>query len=145
LEFANTPVVYSRDTVGVFAGEDADGIVGGEILRRCKTAFDYPHDRLVLEPYAGGQPFEYDMSGLFLVGGGDEYRRVTVFSVAPQTPAAEARLMKGDEIVSVDGRPASKLGLDGVRDLFRAPSTYRLEVKRGNETLSLDLKTRRLV
>jgi predicted aspartyl protease len=145
IEFDNTPVVYSRDSVGVFAGEDADGIVGGEILRRCKTTFDYPHDRLVLEPYPDGRPFEYDMSGLFLVGQGDDYGRVTVFSVAARTPAAEAKLMKGDEIVSIDGRPASKLGLDGVRGLFRVPATYRLEVKRGKETLNLDLKTRRLV
>ncbi len=145
MTFDNPPVIYSRDSVGAFASEEADGIIGGEILRRCKTTFDYPHDRLLLEPYADQQPFEYDMSGTFLVGGGDDYTRVTVFSVAAKTPAAEAGLMKGDEIVSIDGKPASKLGLDGVRGLFRIPAKYRLEVKRGNEDMSVELKTRRLV
>ena len=145
LEFKNTPVIYSRDTVGVFAGEEDDGIVGGEILRRCKTTFDYPHSRLVFEPYPDGKPFEYDMSGLFLVGQGTDYDRITILSVAERTPAAEARLMKGDQIVSIDGRPASKMGLDGVRQLFREPKTYRLQVTRGKETLSIELKTRRLV
>lgn len=143
--FDNPPVIYSRDSVGVFAGEDADGIIGGEILRRCKTTFDYPHDRLVLEPYPDQKPFEYDMSGTFLVGGGNEYNRVTIFSVAARTPAAEAGLMKGDEIVSVDKQATSKLGLDGVRGLFRSQATYRLEVRRGKEVLNIDLKTRRLV
>jgi len=145
LEFENAPVVYSRDTVGVFAGEEDDGIVGGEILRRCKTTFDYPHSRLALEPYPNAKPFEYDMSGLFLVGQGTDYDRITILSVAARTPAAEAQLMKGDEIVSIDGRSASKLGLDGVRELFRAPKTYRLEVKRGEAKLNVELKTRRIV
>jgi len=143
--FDNPPVIYSRDSVGVFAGEDADGIIGGEILRRCRTTFDYPHDRLVLEPYSDQKPFEYDMSGTFLVGAGDDYNRVTIYSVAAKTPAAEAGLMKGDEIVSVDGKPATKLGLDGVRGLFRVPKTYRLQVKRGTDDMSVELKTRRLV
>ncbi len=145
LEFENTPVVYSRDTVGAFASEEEDGIIGGEILRRGKTTFDYPHSRLVFEPYPDGKPFEYDMSGLFLVGQGSDYNRVTILSVAARTPAADAHLMKGDEIVSIDGTSASKLGLDGVRALFRTPKTYRLEVKRGETTLEVELKTRRLV
>lgn len=145
LAFGKTPVIYSRDTVGVFAGDDADGIVGGEILRRCKTTFDYPHSRLVLEPYTGGQPFEYDMSGLFLVGQGTNHGRVTVLSVAARTPAAEVGLMKGDEIVAINGRPTSQVGLEGVRQLLRVPATYRLEVKRRAATLIVEMRTRRIV
>jgi len=145
LAFARIPVILSRDTVGVFANEEPDGIVGGEILRRYKTTFDYPHARMVLEPYPDAPPFEYDMSGLFLVGQGATNERVTVLSVAARTPAAEALLQKGDEIVAINGRPASQVGLDGVRQLFRAPATYRLVVKRGDAKLNVDLKTRRLV
>jgi predicted aspartyl protease len=145
LEFARIPVVFSRDTAGAFATDEADGIVGGEILRRYKTTFDYPHSRMVLEAYPGAPPFEYDMSGLFLVGQGTANERVTILSVAARTPAAEALLQKGDEIVAVNGRQASKVGLDGVRQLFRAPATYRLVVKRGDAKLNVELKTRRIV
>ena len=145
LSFAKTPVIYSRDTVGVFAGDDADGIVGGEILRRCKTTFDYAHSRLILEPYSDAKPLEYDMSGLFLVGQGADYARVTVLSVAARTPAAEAGLMKGDEIMAIDGRPASQVGVEGARQLFRTPATYRLEVKRGDTKLNVEMKARRLI
>jgi len=145
IAFARSTVIYSRDTVGVFAGDDADGIVGGEILRRCKTTFDYPHSRLVLEPYANLPPLEYDMSGLFLVGQGTAFDRVTVLSVAARTPAAEAGLAKGDEIERIDGKPASEIGLEGTRGLFRKPAKYRLEVKRGEGRVQLELTTRRLV
>ena len=85
------------------------------------------------------------MSGLFLVGQGIDHGRITVLSVAPRTPAAEARLMKGDEIVAVNGRPASRVGLEGARQLFRVPATYRLEVRRGEAKLSVEMRTRRLV
>ena len=145
LSFTKAHVIYSRDTVGVLAGTDADGILGGEILRRCKTTFDYPHGRLLFEPYPGARPFEYDMSGLFLVGRGAAFERITVFSVTPGTPAAEAGLEKGDEIVAIDAKPASRLGLDGTRELLKAPASLRLDVRRGAKALRVVLVTRRLV
>jgi len=55
--------MFSRDTRGLFAIDGPDGIVGGELLRRYRTTFDYPHGRLILEPYASQTPFDYDMSG----------------------------------------------------------------------------------
>lgn len=145
IAFARSTVIYSRDTVGVFAGDDADGIVGGEILRRCKTTFDYPHSRLVLEPYANLRPLEYDMSGLFLVGQGTGFDQVTVLSVAARTPASESGLVKGDEIERIDGKSASVIGLEGTRGLFRKPAKFQLEVKRGEQRLKLEMTTRRLV
>ncbi|HEY6866014.1 MAG TPA: aspartyl protease family protein [Candidatus Eisenbacteria bacterium] len=144
--FARPTAIFSRDTVGVFAGGDPDGIVGGELLRRCRVTFDYPHERLVLEPYPGPKAaFEYDMSGTFLVGEGPDYSRIRIFSVAEKTPAADAGLRRDDEIVSIDGRPAADLGLEGARELFRKPARYRLEITRGGTRIKVELATRRLV
>jgi hypothetical protein len=144
---ARPTALCSRDTVGVFAGHDPDGIVGGELLRHYRVTFDYPHQRLILEPVAGGEAaFDYDMSGLFLVGEGDDFSRVTIKSVADHTPAREAGLERGDEIVAIDGRPAGGFKLDEVRGLFRKPGLeYRLDVKRGDTRLQIRLTTRRLV
>jgi hypothetical protein len=144
LPFAHPIALFSRDTVGVFAQEEPDGIVGGELLRRCRVTFDYPGGRLVLEPYPAKPPFEYDMSGTFLVGG-DDLRSIEIFSVAARTPAAECGLRKGDAIVSIDGEPVAGLGLDAVRERFRRPARYRLEIRRGDQRLTLELATRRLV
>lgn len=144
--FQRPTAVYSRDTTGVFASGAFDGIVGGGLLRRCRVTFDYPRDRLLLEPYPGPSPaFDYDMSGTFLVAEGADFGRIEVLSVADGTPAAEAGLRKGDEILSVDGRRAPALGLDGIRALFRRPARYRLEIGRGGERLRVELTTRRLV
>lgn len=140
-------VVFSRDTSGVFAGHEEDGILGGEILRRCKVTFDYPHKRLMLEPYEDvSADFDFDMSGLFLVAPGPDFRRVLVQSVSDGTPAAAAGIRKDDEIVSVDRRSTSGMKLDEVRELFRSPGrAHQLELKRGADSLSVTFTTRRLV
>jgi hypothetical protein len=140
-------VVFSRDSSGVFAGSDEDGIVGGAILRRCKVTFDYPHERLYLEPYPGEfAAFDDDMSGMFLVSSGPDFRRVTIQSVAERTPASEAGIAKGDELVSIDGRPVAERTLDEVRELFkRDGASYRVAVKHGDESREVRLTLKRLV
>lgn len=144
--FKQPTAVYSRDTVGVFAGSDQDGIIGGELLRRARVAFDYPHERLILEPYQGSAPaFEYDMSGLFLVARGDSFQRVTVLSVTQRTPAAEAGVQAGDEIVSIDGRRSPALTLEQARQMLRTPGKRQVEMERGGQRLQVTLVTRRLV
>jgi hypothetical protein len=140
-------VVFSRDTTGVFAGSEEDGIVGGEVLRRCKVTFDYPHQRLYLEPYESElKNFEYDMSGLFLVSPGPGFGHVMIQSVAEHTPAAEAGMAKGDEILSIDGRSIAGRTLDDLRELLKKDGTsYRIAVKRGDAEREVRLSLRRLV
>ena len=146
MSFDRPTAIFSRDTVGVFAGHDQDGIIGGELLRRCKVTFDYPHRRLILEPYAARPAaFEYDMSGLFLVARGDDFQELVIQSVAAGTPAADAGLKRGDRIVAIDGRGGAALALERVRELFRKPGVHQVDVARGGERLSVRLTTRRLV
>jgi len=137
--------IYSRDTVGVFAGSDQDGIVGGELLRRAKVTFDYPHRRIVLEPYAQPGALEYDMSGLFLVAEGERFERIVIQSVTRGTPAAAAALRRGDEITAIDGRRSPDLTLEEARRIFRAPGPRRIEALRGGRRLRVTLVARRLV
>jgi hypothetical protein len=139
--------VFSRDTSGVFAGTAEDGLVGGEILRRCKVTFDYAHERLYLEPNAGAfARFDSDMSGLFLVSAGPEFERVIVQSVAAGTPAADAGIAKGDEIVAIDERTVAGRTLDELRELFKNDgATFRLGVKRGGDARVVTMTLRRLV
>src|SRR5262249_25439446 len=53
LWYAKPVGIFSRDTSGIFAVDGPDGIVGGELLRHHRVTFDYPHQRLVFEPYSG--------------------------------------------------------------------------------------------
>lgn len=146
MSFPRATAIFSRDTVGVFAERDPDAIVGGDLLRRAKVTFDYPHQRLVLEPYDGTPPpFEYDMSGTFLIAEGTDFDRIMVLGVTGRTPAAEAGLHKDDVILAIDGRRPPDLTLEQARTLFRKPGAYALDVEREGRVLRLKLTTRRLV
>ena len=146
VSFAKPVAVFSRDTSGVFGQDGPEGIVGGELLRRHRVTFDYPHARMILEPYsAQPAPFEHDMSGIFLGALGPDYIKLQIVAVNSKTPATEAGLRIGDEIVSIDGKRAPALTLDLARELLRVPGTRRLEIRRGEQVMKLQLAIRRLV
>ena len=134
-------------TGGTFGGEGKVGNIGTAVLRRFKVVFDYSRKLVHLEPTKSfNDPFEFDMSGLGLASEGPSFSVFRVARVLPGTPAAEAGLRPGDEIVSFAGRPVAGTRLADVRELLRRPDqTISLRVRRGAEELDFELKTRRLV
>lgn len=144
--FPEAIAVFSRDTGGLFAFDGPiHGIVGGDLLRRHTVTFDYANGRMVLEPYPSPPAFEHDMSGLFLRSEAPDFRAIQVMGVTPETPAARAGIHVDDEIVSIDGRKAPKLTLDGARELLRSPGVRRIEVRRSGKLMKVRLEARRLV
>lgn len=142
------PIIYvSQDRSGALARADFDGVIGGEILRRFTVIFDYPRGRLILEPNAHyAEPFEYDMSGIRLHAGGGNFRTFKVYQVLENSPAAHAGLREGDVLAAINGAPASRFSLDEIYQMLRQQgSEYKISVRRGSETLSVTIKTQRLI
>lgn len=141
------PVAAFPQTTGFIAKEGAAGNIGGLILRRFKVIFDYPHKRMILEPGAGfNEPFDFDMSGLGLITDAPDFKTVRISRVMEESPASEAGLKTDDVILEVDGRAATEFTLHALREMFRKEGKlYRLKIKRGEETLEVELKTRRLI
>jgi Aspartyl protease/PDZ domain len=132
---------------GWFGEQDKAGNIGSAVLRRFKVIFDYSRSRMILEPNKKfSDPFEHDMSGLSLVTESPAFNVVSIDRVLTQSPAAEVGIKKGDEIVSINGRPATEHQLAALREMFRQPGkTFSLQVKRGIELIAVELKTRRLI
>lgn len=132
---------------GTFGRAGKAGNIGSAILRHFKVIFDYSRSRVILEPNRQfPAPFEYDMSGLNLVTESPAFKVVRVLRVLENTPAAEAGIKQGDEIVAVDGRPAADFQLSVLREMLRqVDKKYSLQVKRGAQTISVEIKTRRLI
>lgn len=147
LAASNVVVGFFQDSAGFGASTHTDGLVGGELLRRCKLIFDYPHGQLFLE--AGAQlfdPFQYEMSGLGLVAEGDDFKTLKVDSIMEETPASEAGLRRGDTLLAIDGAPAANFTLDQIRQMFKtAGREYTLSVGRGRSVRQLKLRTRRVI
>jgi len=132
---------------GYFALADVDGNIGGEILRRFRVIFDYTRMRMILEPAANfDDPFDIDMSGLCLTASGPDFRQVKVLQVIESSPASEVKIVPGDAIVSIDGRPAREFTLSGIRERLMSPEhPVRLTIEREGRTWEVLLKLRRLI
>lgn len=143
----NGPVTsFSTAKGGVTASsQGADGTIGGGILSRFKVVLDYSRDQMILEPEANlAEPFPADASGLILQAGGPGLKNIAIRHVLTGTPAEAAGLHEGDIIVSVNDRDASELGLEAIRVLFYHPEVFRLTLKRGQETLVMQMTGRQL-
>jgi len=144
----DAPVISAAmDRAGATAMAQIDGLIGAEILRRFTVTLDYPHRRLLLAPNrALREPFELDMAGLAFKAADLKFDRILVRFVLPNSPASEAGLQEGDEVVTIDGRDAPALTIDGIHELFEVPDRrHELHLRRGGRELDVALVTRRLL
>lgn len=135
------------ETKGAYARSDRSGVLEADFLNRFRVIFDYARERIILEPRRGvDEPFPFDASGLFLIAEGAEFDRPRIMSVLAGSPAAEAGLQVGDEILSIDGSAAAAHSLDEVRALLEtAGATRTLEVEREGQSLRVTLTLRDLI
>jgi len=123
-----------------------EGNIGGAILRRFTVFLDYQDKRMIFEPNATmHDAFEADMSGL-LLRLDDSLSTIVVETVAAGSPAAEAGIVPGDEIVSADGVAGSQKLLGELRERLRKPGERVLfVVRRGGDEKRIEVVTRRMV
>jgi len=144
----SSPVVsLSLATEGALSATDNDGPLGNEILQRFKVRLDYSRQRMWLEPNAHlTDSFPSDMSGIEFDSGGDNCRVFKVTSIAESSPAAEAGIQPGDEIVAIDDRAAAQFSSSEIYKLFMVEGAeHSLTISRANQNLVVKIKLRRLL
>lgn len=144
----NKPLVsISQGGPAHFAVAGSAGNVGGAILKKFRCTFDYSRSEMILEPVSDlSDPIPFDASGIVLVTQGAAFDTIVVSRVIPQSPADEAGIQVGDRLVSIDGTPASDVGVTRVRErLRRTGDSVTLAVARGAQTLTVPLRLRDLL
>jgi hypothetical protein len=139
--------VFPRTGSLVDGDRQLAGEMGANMLRRFIVTFDYPHQQIFLDSSSNFRADELeDMSGLGIVASGPGLKRFEVTEVWPHTPGADAGIQKGDVIEGVDGEAAADMSLAEIRALFRQPAgRYSVLIGRGNQTLTVNLRMRRLL
>ncbi|MBD1393718.1 aspartyl protease family protein [Mucilaginibacter glaciei] len=98
-----------------------DGNLGIGILKRFHVVFDYTNSVMYVKPNSVYKtPYEFDMSGMEYYAGGENYQHLIVSRVSPGSPAAEIGLEKDDEIVSINLKPVSQIGIEEVDAIFKS-------------------------
>jgi Aspartyl protease/PDZ domain len=105
---------YTTQTQGAFAVPFMGANVGGGVWKRFALTLDYRKLTMTLVPNADFATRDHwDRSGVFLLNNGGA---ITIIDVRPGTPAAQAGLVKGEVITTLNG--SSALNLRDVRNVF---------------------------
>ena len=89
--------------LNLIVGKPVHGVVGWTFLRYFRVTFDYPNQRLILEPYEHFKdrwPHLFDSVG-FMVAYEDNLPFVD--HVLPDTAAMDAGIQEGDKLLTIDG------------------------------------------
>ena len=125
-----------------------DGTLGAGALGRFKVTFDYLNKRMILEQ--GGKfnnPFEYNMSGMSFRAFGPGFNLFEISEVIPLSPAADAGLMAGDILISLNGRSTFFLTLGELNRVLseREGNMISITVSREGKQLNLSFKLRKII
>jgi membrane-associated protease RseP (regulator of RpoE activity) len=137
----------STDKGGAFTDASLAGNIGAGILKRYVVTLDYEHSTMYLKPVAGpvADLDMFDRAGMWINRSDAGYK---VFDLTKGAPAEAAGLKVDDEIVAVDGKPASSIPLYEMRRQLRdeaAGTVVTLAVKRGGETMDVKVALRDLI
>ncbi|MBN2056739.1 aspartyl protease family protein, partial [bacterium] len=125
--FTNLLGEMASDTGNALSVSNSLATVGAQILSKFTVYFDYPGNRLILEPNKNfDDPIPFNRAGLSLVM---ENGRPVIRDIVPESPAAGVDILPGDILLAIDGTDGDNLGLFGVRALMRGDPGTRLKFR----------------
>jgi len=137
---------FPSDPHGPFSTNEFDGVIGEGVLQRYRVIFDYKRSQMGLLPRIGYKGPLRDCSGVTVIAEGQDLHQYTVTYVVPNSPAAEAGIAEGDEIVSVGGTAIRNLSLQNIRDsLSRPGDVVTIVCKRSSHLYSYNLRLKAYV
>ena len=133
-KFSTLPANIAIAEAGALSWSGPMGILGNGVLKHFNVFIDLQQEMMSLEPNRLYQDqFEVNCSGLELVTD-DAFQRVIIDHVYAGSPAHEAGLEAGDEIVQIGGANVSDLQLPQIRSMLSQDGQeIELLIGRGNE------------
>jgi hypothetical protein len=147
VEVHNLIARLSLQKSGGLTNANRAALVGPDVLRQFTTTFDYSRRQLIFEKNGNyGKPDSYDRVGMWFGQEGDHFE---VIDVIAGSPASEAGIKVGDQILAIDGQSAKALDLPTIRLKFKndpPKKRVRLTLQRdGGERREIVLTLRDLV
>lgn len=125
-----------------------NGLIGNILLSRFQVILDYYDAKMWLKPAKNYRDeFVYDRSGINVIASGEKLGTYVIQTVIPGSPAEEAGILRGDEIVKLKGLPVVFLSLGNIQKTFQGKpgKKIKLEVKREGKRLKKTFVLRDLI
>jgi hypothetical protein len=141
------PIIRLLETRAFGGGEEPDGLIGVEFLRRFRVFLNYSRCEMILEPNSHyAEPSRFDASGLRIYRDPNDGHRLRIWDVISGTPAADALLERGDIVLALDNIPADRLSPRVIADvLSRAGQECEVRFQRGDHVITVTLRLKRLL
>ncbi|MEQ9422924.1 MAG: aspartyl protease family protein [Cyclobacteriaceae bacterium] len=125
-----------------------NGTIGGEILTRFNTTFDYLNGSFYLTKSVNyKRRFDHNMTGIEFRLAGQELDKMLVTNVRLGSPAADAGVIFGDLITKVNRFKVGSDTFGFINDLFRSKEGKKISLKvtRGAEELDLEFRLQKQI
>lgn len=137
--FRNIPVYVFDDVNNVTSYPYMGGLIGNDILRRFNVILNYPRSDIYIIPNSHyGDSFDYSYSGIelyFMQG------LIIIGDVAKNSPAEEAGIKEGDEVIAVNNNFSQNL--NQYKIALQAPNEkVKLILRRDSEMKEIEFKVR---
>ncbi|MFY9235090.1 MAG: PDZ domain-containing protein [Fimbriimonadaceae bacterium] len=126
---------------------DGDGTVGFGFLRNFNIIFDFERRRVWLENWTGQVGNEMPAEVGIAAAHDEKIKRVRIYKVAPESPAAKAGIREGDQILAIDGQDLIAPTMRQVEKLLegRLGSKVKLAISRQGNLIRYELERAQLV
>ena len=145
-EFSTLPVTMAIAEAGASSSSGAMGILGNGVPKHFNVFIDLQQKRMSVEPNRlYHDQFEVNCSGVELVTD-DAFQRVIIDHIYAGSPAHEAGLKVGDEIVQINGANVSDFQLPQIRSILSQDGEEaEILIDREGELRSYALKLQALI
>ncbi len=132
---------------GAFSEAGFQGILGSDFLQQFEVTFDLSHALLYLKPDIDFRPDPYKYVTIGIQFAKDTSGAFTVVSVWKNSPAAEAGIKIGDQIISVDGHSINDLTPEQFSKKLhaKAGTPIKLKIEHENRSSVVTVNTRKLL
>lgn len=126
---------------------EGDGTVGFGFLKNFNITIDMARRRIWLENFTGTADSDPEGDLGMSVGFDNDSKRVRVYRVSPDSPAAKAGIKPGDAIISVDGKELADVGDRALDAILNGPvdSKVTIAYSRNNILQTIQLVRKPLV
>jgi C-terminal processing protease CtpA/Prc len=117
-------------------------------LSRFNLIIDFTNEKMYVQPNRYfKETFTYDRSGIALIAGGVNLKQFLVQDILENSPAEEAGVKIGDEILSMNWFPVRYFTLGSMNDKLqgRIGKTIRLVVNRNGKKIKISFKLKELI
>jgi predicted metalloprotease with PDZ domain len=131
--YENLPMrVQSPTSAGFLSNPDVDGLLGSDFLKQFVVSLDLANDSLYLSPDPNFKADQDRFSTIGIQFAKDSTGFFTVMAVWSPTPASQAGLKIGDEILSVNGLSTIEMTQEDLSRQLHGESGRKIQVVIGS-------------